>query len=75
MLEPAPEVVEIVTEAGTVIVIASDSSPLKVTAAAELELAATEAVLPLLIVPKASGAVAVAVIGVTIVAVLLTVAD
>jgi hypothetical protein len=72
---PAPDVVEMVAEAGTVIVTLSASSPLKVTAAAELEVAATEAAAPLVIVPKASGAVEVAVIGVTIVAVEVTDAD
>jgi hypothetical protein len=75
MLEPAPDVVEIVALLGTLIVMLSASSPLKVTAPACELVAATVAVAPLVIVPNARGAVAVAVIGVTMVAVELTLAD
>jgi hypothetical protein len=75
MLAPSPDVVAIVTVAGIEIVTLSDSSPLKVTAAAELDVAATVAADPLEIVPKARGAVAVAVIGVTIVAEEVMLAD
>ncbi len=75
MLAPAPAVVEIVTDAGTVIVMLSDSSPLNVTAPADADVDATVASLPLMIVPNARGAVAAAEIGVTIVAELETLAD
>jgi hypothetical protein len=75
MFAPAPELVAIVAVAGIVTVISSRSSPLKVTAPAEVVFEATVAVAPLVIVPKARGAVAVAVIGVTIVAVVVIEAD
>jgi hypothetical protein len=72
---PSPDAVEIDAVAGTLMVTLSASSPLKVTAAAELLVAATVAVAPLVIVPKASGAVAEAEMGVTIVAEEVTEAD
>jgi hypothetical protein len=75
MLDPAPDVVAMVAVAGTLTVMLSDSSPLNVTAPADELVEATVAVAPFVIVPNASGAVADAVIGVTIVAELVTLAD
>jgi hypothetical protein len=65
----------IVTLEGMEIVMLSDSSPLKVTPAADAAVLLTVAVAPLMIVPNARGAVAVAEIGVSMVAELVTLVD
>ncbi len=72
---PAPEVVEIVIDAGIVSVMLSASSPLKLNPPAAAPSPVTVVVDPFVIVPKASGAVAAAVNGVTMVAVLVTLAE